>query len=111
MFAGHTDVVPPGDETAWTHPPFAATISHGEMYGRGAVDMKGGIACFAAAVARHIEKHGALERLGLAPDHWRRGRAGDQRHRRSCSTGRRQGARVWDAAIVGEPTNPERSAT
>ncbi|TGR60149.1 M20/M25/M40 family metallo-hydrolase, partial [bacterium M00.F.Ca.ET.194.01.1.1] len=48
MFAGHTDVVPVGDESAWTHPPFAAEIAKGEMYGRGAVDMKGGIACFIA---------------------------------------------------------------
>ncbi|TIN51561.1 MAG: M20/M25/M40 family metallo-hydrolase, partial [Mesorhizobium sp.] len=58
MFAGHTDVVPVGDEAAWTHPPFAAEIANGEMYGRGAVDMKGGIACFIAAVARHIENNG-----------------------------------------------------
>ncbi|MFM2279082.1 MAG: succinyl-diaminopimelate desuccinylase, partial [Pseudomonadota bacterium] len=46
MFAGHTDVVPVGDEEAWSHPPFAADIAGGEMYGRGAVDMKGGVACF-----------------------------------------------------------------
>ena len=46
------------DEAAWTHPPFSADIAGGEMYGRGAVDMKGGIACFVAAVARHVEKHG-----------------------------------------------------
>ncbi|PLU22200.1 succinyl-diaminopimelate desuccinylase [Sinorhizobium medicae] len=50
MFAGHTDVVPVGDEIAWSHPPFSAAIAEGEMYGRGAVDMKGGIACFVAAV-------------------------------------------------------------
>ena len=59
MFAGHTDVVPVGDEASWSHPPFSAEIEGGEMFGRGAVDMKGGIACFAAAVARHIEEHGA----------------------------------------------------
>jgi succinyl-diaminopimelate desuccinylase len=58
MFAGHTDVVPVGNEAAWTHAPFAPEIADGEMFGRGAVDMKGGIACFVAAVARHIEKHG-----------------------------------------------------
>jgi len=58
MFAGHTDVVPVGDEASWTHPPFAAEIAKGEMYGRGAVDMKGGIACFVAAVARHVETKG-----------------------------------------------------
>lgn len=51
-FAGHTDVVPPGDESRWTHPPFAAVIANGELYGRGAVDMKSGIACFMAAVGR-----------------------------------------------------------
>ena len=52
MFAGHTDVVPAGDEAAWTHPPFAAETVDGKLYGRGAVDMKGGIACFIAALSR-----------------------------------------------------------
>src|SRR3954467_13066062 len=61
LFAGHTDVVPVGDEAAWTHPRFGADIAGGEMYGRGAVDMKGGIACFIAAVARHVDRHGALK--------------------------------------------------
>src|SRR5262245_34255189 len=61
MFAGHTDVVPVGDEAAWTHPPFGAEIADGRIFGRGAADMKGGIACFVAAVARHIERHGKLE--------------------------------------------------
>ncbi len=51
-FAGHTDVVPPGDETKWTHPPFSAAVVDGMMYGRGAVDMKSGIACFVAAAGR-----------------------------------------------------------
>jgi len=48
-FAGHTDVVPPGDEARWTHRPFAGDIADGVLYGRGAVDMKGGIGCFVAA--------------------------------------------------------------
>ncbi len=52
MFAGHTDVVPPGDAALWRHPPFSATIEDGMLHGRGAVDMKGGIACFVAAIAR-----------------------------------------------------------
>ncbi len=43
-FAGHTDVVPQGDEAIWTHPPFAADISKGFLYGRGATDMKGSVA-------------------------------------------------------------------
>ena len=58
MFAGHTDVVPPGDETAWTHPPFAGDSDGKELYGRGAVDMKGGIACVLAAVLDHLAERG-----------------------------------------------------
>ena len=58
MFAGHTDVVPPGDEKAWTHPPFSGEIDNGELYGRGAVDMKGGIACALAAVLDHLAANG-----------------------------------------------------
>lgn len=54
-FAGHTDVVPPGDEAAWTVPPFAGEIRDGVLYGRGAVDMKGAIACFVAALMRHLK--------------------------------------------------------
>ncbi|OIQ34252.1 MAG: succinyl-diaminopimelate desuccinylase [Roseobacter sp. MedPE-SWchi] len=48
-FNGHTDVVPLGDEAAWTMPPFGAEIKEGVMYGRGATDMKSGVAAFAAA--------------------------------------------------------------
>ena len=48
-FAGHADVVPPGDESLWTYPPFAGVVEDGALYGRGAADMKGAIACFAAA--------------------------------------------------------------
>ncbi len=58
MFAGHTDVVPPGDEQAWQHPPFSGAVDDGELYGRGAVDMKGGIACAVAAVLDHLSHHG-----------------------------------------------------
>jgi succinyl-diaminopimelate desuccinylase len=54
MFAGHTDVVPPGDEKAWRHPPFAGETDGDLLYGRGAVDMKGGIACAIAAVLDHL---------------------------------------------------------
>jgi succinyl-diaminopimelate desuccinylase len=48
-FAGHTDVVPPG--AGWTHDPFGAVVEDGLLYGRGAVDMKGGVAAFCAAAA------------------------------------------------------------
>jgi succinyl-diaminopimelate desuccinylase len=58
MFAGHTDVVPQGDETKWTHGPFAGEIAGGKLYGRGAVDMKGGIACFVAAVLDYLAANG-----------------------------------------------------
>jgi succinyl-diaminopimelate desuccinylase len=55
-FAGHTDVVPPGDEAAWSVPPFAAEVRDGALYGRGAVDMKGAVACFVAAALRLLAK-------------------------------------------------------
>ncbi|MGA2566422.1 MAG: succinyl-diaminopimelate desuccinylase [Pseudolabrys sp.] len=57
-FAGHIDVVPPGDEKAWSHPPFSGEVADGKLYGRGAVDMKGGIACALAAVLDHLSHHG-----------------------------------------------------
>ncbi len=58
VFAGHTDVVPPGDEAAWRRPPFAAEVAGDELFGRGAVDMKGGIACAVAAVLAHLRNAG-----------------------------------------------------
>ncbi|ESR26984.1 succinyl-diaminopimelate desuccinylase [Lutibaculum baratangense] len=58
-FAGHTDVVPPGDTSRWTRDPFAAEVADGRLYGRGAVDMKGAVACFIAATARTVAAHGA----------------------------------------------------
>jgi succinyl-diaminopimelate desuccinylase len=57
-FAGHTDVVPPGDEAAWSVGPFAAEIRDSALYGRGAVDMKGAIACFVAAALKYLAAHG-----------------------------------------------------
>ncbi|MCC6947437.1 MAG: succinyl-diaminopimelate desuccinylase [Bradyrhizobiaceae bacterium] len=53
-FAGHTDVVPPGDAAHWRHGPFAGEVSEGLLFGRGAVDMKGAIACFAAAAIAYL---------------------------------------------------------
>ena len=58
MFAGHTDVVPPGDSKAWSHAPFAADIADGVLYGRGAVDMKGAIACKLVATLDHLVAQG-----------------------------------------------------
>ena len=58
LFAGHTDVVPPGAEAAWRHGPFAATVEDGVLYGRGAQDMKGGIAAFVAAALAFVAERG-----------------------------------------------------
>ena len=55
-FNGHTDVVPLGDEAAWTMPPFGAEIKDGFMYGRGATDMKSGVAAFAAAAIEFVSQ-------------------------------------------------------
>ncbi len=106
-FAGHTDVVPPGDVEDWKISPFAGTVEAGTLHGRGAADMKGAIACFAAAAARFLAERGP-------------GFAG------SISlliTGDEEGVSIngtkklldWleakgeklDACLVGEPTNAE----
>ncbi len=54
VFCGHTDVVPAGDETRWSHPPFGGEVADGVVFGRGAVDMKGAIASFAAAAGAFV---------------------------------------------------------
>src|ERR1700690_318386 len=64
VFAGHTDVVPPGDEAAWHHPPFGGEVAEDKLYGRGAVDMKGGIACFVAAALDHLAANGGKPKRG-----------------------------------------------
>jgi succinyl-diaminopimelate desuccinylase len=56
-FAGHTDVVPTGAEDKWTSPPFEAAVIDGFLYGRGAADMKSGIAAFIIAVEQFVTKH------------------------------------------------------
>jgi len=107
MFAGHTDVVPVGDEAAWTHAPFGAEIAGGEMFGRGAVDMKGGIACFVAAVARHIERHGppqgSISFLITGDEEGPAVNGTVKLLEWAAARGER-----WDACLVGEPTNPDR---
>jgi succinyl-diaminopimelate desuccinylase len=106
MFAGHTDVVPVGDEGAWTQGPFGADIIKGEMYGRGAVDMKGGIACFVSALARLIERKGAPEgsvSLLITGDEEGPSVNGTEK---LLAYAKAKGEH-WDAAVVGEPTNPD----
>ena len=56
-FAGHTDVVPTGDENNWTYPPFTPTIADGYLWARGAADMKTGIAAFTVAAERFVANH------------------------------------------------------
>ncbi|MCG6203900.1 succinyl-diaminopimelate desuccinylase [Rhodopseudomonas sp. HC1] len=57
-FAGHTDVVPPGEDSAWSHGAFSGDVADGLLYGRGAVDMKGGIACAVAATLDYLAANG-----------------------------------------------------
>jgi len=57
-FAGHTDVVPIGDENSWQHKPFNAEINDGKLYGRGAEDMKSAVACFISSTHRFIKTYG-----------------------------------------------------
>jgi succinyl-diaminopimelate desuccinylase len=106
MFAGHTDVVPAGDAQKWTHGPFSGAIKDGVLYGRGAVDMKGGIACFIAALAR-------IEAKGITlPGSVSLLITGDEEGPAINGTVKllewaEQRGEHWDAALVGEPTNPE----
>lgn len=105
MFAGHSDVVPVGQTTDWTHGPFAGEIADGMLYGRGAVDMKGGIACFIAAYARLLEENGAPQgsvSLLITGDEEGPAVNGTVKLLQWAAE---RGER-WDACLVGEPTNP-----
>ncbi|MGJ8569579.1 MAG: succinyl-diaminopimelate desuccinylase [Hoeflea sp.] len=107
MFAGHTDVVPVGDNGAWTQGAFGADIIDGEMYGRGAVDMKGGIACFVSALARMIERKGVPDgsvSLLITGDEEGPSINGTEK---LLAYAKAKGEH-WDAAVVGEPTNPDK---
>lgn len=107
-FAGHTDVVPPGDMKAWTVPPFSAEIRDGVLFGRGAVDMKGGIACFLAAVLRRIAATGG--RLGGSVSFLI---TGDEEGPSINGTAKvldwlKAKGETIDACLVGEPSNPHK---
>ena len=104
-FAGHSDVVPPGE--GWAHPPFAAEIHDGILYGRGAADMKSALACFTAAVARLIESGPLKGSISLLV-------TGDEEGPAVNGTGKvmawlKQRGEIMDHCVVGEPTSVARA--
>jgi len=107
-FAGHTDVVPVGDAGAWTVDPFAAEIIEGQLYGRGAADMKSAIAAFAAAAARFIAARppgfaGSVSFLITGDEEGPAINGTDKVLRQLAADGEK-----LDVCVVGEPTNPLR---
>ena len=99
-FAGHTDVVPPGDTAAWRDPPFEARVVEGQLYGRGAADMKGAVAAFIAAVPEAPAATGSISLLIT----------GDEEGDAIDGTGRvvealmAEGERI-DHCVLGEPSS------
>lgn len=106
-FAGHVDVVPAGDRSRWSVDPFGGEVRDGQVWGRGAADMKSGVACFVAAVARHLRRGGPPGgSISLLV-------TGDEEADAVNGTAKllewaRAQGEVLDACIVGEPTCPER---
>lgn len=108
LFAGHTDVVPPGEAGLWAHPPFSGDVLDGEIWGRGACDMKSGVAAGLAAVLDHIDRHGppAHYRLALLI-------TGDEEADAINGTVKllqwaHECGKRFSACVLGEPTNPQR---
>ena len=105
-FNGHTDVVPLGDETAWTMPPFGAEQKDGFLWGRGATDMKSGVAAFVAAAVDFVTdtppENGALI-LTITGDE--EGDATDGTA--ALLDWMRDNGEAMDACLVGEPTCPD----
>jgi len=107
-FAGHVDVVPPGDAKLWSHPPFAAEIEGDLLYGRGAADMKGAIACFTAAALDYVkgrgrEIDGSISLLITGDEEG----PAINGTRKVLAWMKEQGERP-DHCLVGEPTNTKR---
>lgn len=107
MLAGHVDVVPSGPEHLWTHPPFAAAVADGVLYGRGAVDMKGGLAAMVVAALRFVTRRGSSfgGRLSFLV-------TGDEEGVAINGTAKllewaAARGESFSAAIVGEPTSAE----
>lgn len=104
VFAGHTDVVPTGDESQWRFPPFSATIDDGLLYGRGAADMKGSVAAFVTAIERFIQSgkicNGSIAILLTSDEE---GPAVDGT--RQVVEALQQRNETMDYCVVGEPTS------
>ena len=104
-FAGHTDVVPVGDQDAWQHGPFDAVIEDGKLYGRGAADMKGGIAAFMGAVKALDDANMTRCTISLIITGDEEGVA--QNGTVKMDEWLKQEQIVPDFCLVGEPTNPD----
>ncbi len=102
-FAGHTDVVPPGETGAWSHPPFDAAIDAGALVGRGAADMKGAIAAFVAAAGRVLAGGAPAGSLSLLITGDEEGLA-EHGTKAVVAALAREGERL-DHCVVGEPTS------
>src|SRR5262249_13741851 len=107
-FAGHTDVVNAGDEEAWSHPPFAGVVDNSILYGRGAVDMKGAIACFLAAAIGYLNDHGGLRRGSLSLLITRDEESVAINGTRKLLAWLKQREERLDGCLVGEPTSADR---
>ena len=105
-YAGHTDVVPVGNTVHWQYPPFDAVVENGFIYGRGAVDMKGGIAAFVVAVEKYIKNMGGLQTGSISflitGDEEGKGINGTKKVLQWLE----ENGEVLDHCLVGEPTNP-----
>jgi succinyl-diaminopimelate desuccinylase len=104
-FNGHTDVVPPGPATAWRHDPFAAVMEDGVLFGRGAADMKSGVAAFAAAAIDFVAATppaGSVV-LTITGDEEGEGANGT----RAILDWMAEHGERMDHCLVGEPTCPE----
>ena len=105
-FNGHTDVVPPGDLSDWTDEPFAGVIRDGVLYGRGAADMKSGVAAFVAAAIDFAEQNEAVGSIVISITGDEEGDATDGTT--AILDWMSEAGEVMDACLVGEPTCPNK---